>query len=898
MKAYLSVAALKRITVIEVAIAVVTIALIAAIWGAVVFQAGRERASAIDSAFRQNSNLAIAFEEHTVRTIRGVDEAILLVAHEFERSGTAMSIAKLIEDGLIDGHIFTNVVVVDEHGYLVVSSQALRALNIGDREYFRAHVVDPGTALKIGKPIVSRTYGKASIPMSRRINKRDGSFGGVVSALVDPAYFLHFYEKANVGRDGLVHLVGLDGVARARRSSRAGHVGSSAGEMGGKTLLKLATQASSGNYLTNGIHDGVKRYQSFRKLAEYPLLVAVGTSQDEVLAEYRHNRESYNVAASVLSLIVMLFGALLMGAVRRRNRALRALSASEMQSRATFEQAAIGIAHTTPDERFLRVNDKLCEVLGYTREELLGMTIFDLSHPEDLGKGANTRRRLIAGEIPTHSIERRTRCKDGTYKWLNRTISLVREPSGEPAYFIRVMEDITERKRLEHALQHTATHDRLTGLPNRSLMQDRLRHAVEQCVRRSRIAGVMFIDLDRFKIVNDTLGHAMGDRLLQIVAGRLRNCVRCEDTVGRLGGDEFAIVLTELTNAGDAVVVGQKVLDALATPIDLDGHEAFVTASIGIATYPHDGGDADILIRNADAAMYRAKAEGKNNYQLYSPTINDQAAERHRLEASLRHAIARDEFLLHFQPKAEMLTGDITGVEALLRWKPGGGAIVSPAEFIPILEESGLIVPVGEWVLRRACAQLEQWKAEGIVDVPIAVNLSARQFRDPSLADVVRCALNDHHVSPHLLELEITESVAMDNPETAAATLRGLKALGVRISIDDFGTGHSSLGYLTRFPIDALKIDRSFVSGVAVNANDASIAQAVIRLSHALGLTVIAEGVEEAAQADLLACQGCDEMQGYYLARPMPAEACTALLKRRHATDDTEPFEVLTRNAA
>jgi diguanylate cyclase (GGDEF)-like protein/PAS domain S-box-containing protein len=859
------------------AIIAVSLVLIGAIWGAAAMQAQRERQSAIDTTNRQNSNLAIAFEEHTVRTLRGVDAAVLFIAHEFERSGTRVDIGKFVEDGLIDGSLFTNLVIVDERGNLVSSSQALRPLNIADRDHFKAHALERSGEFLIGKPVLSRTYGNWAIPMSRRITRPDGSFGGIVLALIDPNYFLRFYEKTDLGDHGVVLLVGRDGVVRARR---AGNVATMGADMSQSALLNAMATAANGNFLSLGHIEGVPRYQSFRTLSLYPLAVAVGVSKEEVLAEFSRNRIHYYSAATIFSVIVALFSVLLIVVLRRQNRALEALSASETQFRATFEQAAIGIAHTAPSERFLRVNEKLCQMVGYTREELLTMTIHDLSHPDDRGRGRANRHRLIAGEISTIAIERRCVCKDGSVIWLNRTISMVREPTGEPAYFIRVMEDITGRKSLEHALQHLADHDRLTSLPNRGLIHDRLQHAVDQAARRNWIVGVMFIDLDRFKMVNDTLGHTMGDRLLQLVAARLRDCVRIDDTVGRLGGDEFAIILTELANVHDAELVAQKILDALGAPLDLDGREAFVSASIGIAIYPQDGASADTLIMNADAAMYRAKAQGKNNYQLYAATMNEQAGERLQMENSLRHAVDRGEFVLYFQPKANLRTGAIAGVEALLRWNRPSGELVPPAEFIPLLEESGLIVPVGEWVLRAACVQIRAWAADGVADVPIAVNLSARQFQQQDIAEVVRRALADYDVPPHLIELEITESAAMHNAEAASTALSMLKSLGVRIAIDDFGTGYSSLSYLKRFPIDCLKIDRSFIADITEDLEYASIAQAVITLAHALGLNVVAEGVENEQQAEFLTAHGCDEMQGYYFARPMPADECTQMLKR------------------
>jgi diguanylate cyclase (GGDEF)-like protein/PAS domain S-box-containing protein len=552
---------------------------------------------------------------------------------------------------------------------------------------------------------------------------------------------------------------------------------------------------------------------------------------------------------------------------------------AEERFRATFEQAAVGIAHTEPEGRFLQVNQKLCEMLGYSRDELLGMSVADVTHPEDRGIDAVRRAQLIAGELETYSVERRCVRKDGAVIWVNRTVSMVRDAAGAPLYFIRVMEDITERKRLQQDLQHQAHHDSLTLLPNRELFYDRLAHALDQAQRRKWITGVMFVDLDGFKVINDTLGHGVGDELLQRVAASLTECVRAEDTVGRLGGDEFAIILSELAQQEDAGRVAQKIIDSLATPFQIDANEVFITASIGIATSPPDTSTADALISHADAAMYSAKKLGKNNFQFYTAAMNERSMEKLLLEKDLRRALMRYEFILHLQPKANLHTGQITGVEALLRWQRPDGRLVPPLEFIPVLEESGLIVPVGEWVLRAACEQISSWQEAGLTPVPIAVNLSAKQFHQQDIAAMVMRALLEFGVDPHLLELEITESAAMHDAKVTTATLHKLKAIGVRIAIDDFGTGYSSLSYLKRFPIDSLKIDRSFVTELPGNQEDASIAQAVITMAHALRLKVVAEGVENEAQLEFLAAHTCDEMQGYYFSRPLPAELCTQFLQ-------------------
>jgi EAL domain-containing protein (putative c-di-GMP-specific phosphodiesterase class I) len=355
--------------------------------------------------------------------------------------------------------------------------------------------------------------------------------------------------------------------------------------------------------------------------------------------------------------------------------------------------------------------------------------------------------------------------------------------------------------------------------------------------------------------------------------------VRADDTIGRLGGDEFAVILSQLTRPEDARFPAQRIIDAFATAFQIDGNEVFMTASVGISSCPPDSPDADALINHADAAMYEAKKHGKNTYRFYAPATNERHAKELLIEKDLRQALARNEFVLHYQPKANLKTREITGFEALLRWQREDGRLVPPMEFIQPLEESGLIVAVGKVVLSAACAQIQAWQAEGLTPVPVAVNLSARQFLQQDLAAMVQRALTDHHVAANLLELEITESAAMHNAEATTNTLRSLKALGVRMAIDDFGTGYSSLGYLKRFPISALKIDRSFITGLPDDQDDASIAQAIITLAHALRLKVIAEGVETLAQLEFLAAKGCDEMQGYYFSRPLPADQCTEFLR-------------------
>jgi diguanylate cyclase (GGDEF)-like protein/PAS domain S-box-containing protein len=448
---------------------------------------------------------------------------------------------------------------------------------------------------------------------------------------------------------------------------------------------------------------------------------------------------------------------------------------------------------------------------------------------------------------------------------------------------MNVAHDVTEQRRHEKAIEHQATHDLLTGLPNRALFLDRLAHAIHRAERHHGRLAVMFVDLDRFKSINDTLGHAAGDELLCTVSARLKLCVREADTVARLGGDEFVLLLDHPLCDATPAMIAERVARRLGQPVLLGGVDHVVTGSIGVSIYPGDGVKAEALLRQADIAMYRAKEGGRNGFQFFTHDMQSCLDARVTLEQGLHRALARNEFVLHFQPQVDMRSGRIVAVEALLRWQSPELGLVQPLQFIPVAEESSLIQQIGQWVLEQACATLRAWRDAGVALVPMAVNVAASQFSDRGMDQQVAATLARHGVEPRLLELELTESLSMRDPEASVALMHRLKATGIGISIDDFGTGYSNLSYLKRFPVDKLKIDQSFTAGLASDPHDCAIVCAVIRMAHSLGLRAIAEGVESEAQWRILAASGCDEVQGFYYSRPLPEADMLALLGREAA---------------
>jgi diguanylate cyclase (GGDEF)-like protein/PAS domain S-box-containing protein len=860
--------------------ALIPILLLVVIWAAALYVIHLERAATEQAAIHSSQEILETYDAQMVRNLGAIDQTLKIVKFSFELERNKFSLPDLREKGLLPSSVVFDVRLANEHGDILGDVPKDLPTNVAHEPYFQEQIPSDTGLPYVGKASKNAASGLWELQFSRRLNAPDGSFAGVVILSVDPAYFTSGYEHSRLAEYGMVGLLGADGEFRVIRS---GDDVSS----GQNVDYNAATHDADGSYaagvLMQSPWDKRFRYTSARALHGYPLTAIVGLSRDEQFASYEQHRRNYLWEAAGASALLLLIGVALgtlswqLTESRREFRKIQQTyhAASEASVDAFYVlQTVFANDGSISDFQIRDANIRGAELLGTHKQGLIGKNLRAVfPAPEFERIFADLASVAMSGTI--HETEWRNSSQVFRAEWLYRQV--VRVEDGVMA----IVRDISERKRMETKIQFQATHDSLTGLANRNLLHDRLNQAIAQAQRSDSGVWVIFVDLDRFKVVNDSLGHKAGDSFLTTISERLQSAVRDADTVARLGGDEFVLILPEIgPNSLNANSV-QRVMQVISQPIQIEQKEFSLNCSIGVAIFPNDGDTAGQLIERADIAMYRAKETGRNNFQFFTAEMNERLLERLRIEEAMRNAVDRGEFVLYYQPQIDLRSGEVIGAEALLRWQHPEMGMVSPARFIGLAEETGLIIEIGQWALRHACNQHMAWQNAGLGRLRMAVNLSARQFSQPDLVESVAKALADSGMAPQDLELELTEGMVMADVESAIATLRDLKTLNVQLAIDDFGTGYSSLSYLKRFPIDVLKIDRSFVNDIAHSPDDATIVLSIVSLAHNLRLRVIAEGVETEAQLAYLQKHDCDEMQGFYFSRPLPAIEFAQLLSER-----------------
>jgi diguanylate cyclase (GGDEF)-like protein/PAS domain S-box-containing protein len=854
--------------------------LLVAVWIATFHFIGVERENALAAARDAAREHVDTYEAQMGRNLANIDQTLKVLKYAVEINGPAGALAALRQQSLLPSSLVFVVSVADKNGIVVASNPAARPLDVSQERYFTIHREQAGN-----RPFVSQTISDGVKPephlhFTRRLNDAAGAFAGIAIVEADPAYFTSAYERSRQGEHGVLGLIGNDGIARALRVGERLTWGEA---------VPIGAIPDDTVTLSAGLPDGVARYTAVRRLHGFDVAALVALSADEQLAPYRKLRANYLLAAGGASAVLALIVALVTGwswqLARTRSGVRRAQETYAAASEASPD--AFFVVRSVMDARgdivdFIAedINSRAAALTGLSKTAIGGRLLGDVL-PAYRKHGIFEDLKAVAQSGKASETEWQTERASPNRRWLQRQVVAVE--SG----LVVIVRDITERKTTEERIFHMAHHDELTSLPNRLLVRERLERAIISAERKRTGVAVAFIDLDGFKLVNDGLGHNAGDELLKIVGARMQACMRRNDTLGRFGGDEFVIVLPEITD--DALALApllEKIRLSVNEPILLDGHAVQVSCSMGVVLYPRDGVDATTLMMNADAAMYRAKELGHNNFQFYVREMNASVEEKLVLLDGLRTALdttlgiagGPSQLYLVYQPKIDLRTGRMFGVEALLRWEHPELGSISPLRFIPLAEESGMIVALGDWVVRTACRQNQAWRDAGLDPISVSVNVSARQFEQAALVERIAAALHDSGLAPDGLELEVTESLIMRDMVQSVDKMRALKAMGMSLSIDDFGTGYSSLSSLKSFPISTLKIDKAFIRDVVDNADDQAITMAVISLAHKLNLRVIAEGVETEQQRTFLRSHDCDEMQGYLFSPPVPAARIASLL--------------------
>ena len=842
----------------------------------------REHDSAIEMARSQTQNYANMLEEHARQTFNRVSSHLqqankeLIDLHDQHIADHA-ELQRQLTELLPADRLIRSFLVLDRNGDLLLTTQASderAGKHRAERDYFAPHIHGADRNLVFGAPEQDTVDGSWMLPISRRLTGSDGSWNGVLVAMVRPGYFQSFYDSIDRGGHRFVSLYLTSGYAAVTSPFDPGVMGRN--WMSAPLFLKHMPAWPTGTIEEPATGSAVDNIYSYRVLNDYPAVICYGVETASVLAFWHETAWRYGLLLLVAWSALAASGIVLTRHDNRRRAAERTLADSQERYRALIEYSPVGIA-VHKDDSFVYVNPAVVRMLGFdSTEDLLKLRVTEVIHPDFRPVVAERVRQRLAGEpLPESKLELKFLHRD-SHSIDAETDGSVIPYEGGRAIQVCVV-DTTLRKAAAEEIEQLAYYDPLTRLPNRRLLLDRLRHAVVTSARHARHGAVLFLDLDHFKTLNDTQGHDAGDALLLQVAQRLKSVVREGDTVARLGGDEFVVLLEGLsTQALDAAeqtqAIGEKILHALNQAYQLGSHAHHSTASIGAVLFNNQQVSVEDLLKQTDMAMYAAKTSGRNTVRFFDPQMQASITERAELDADLRDALIEHQFRLHFQ-KQVTHDGKVIGAEVLIRWLHPRRGLVSPGQFIPHAEETGQIVSIGLWVLQQACCQLKQWEADPLRShLRLAVNVSARQFRQTDFVKQVREVLEESGARPSHLKLELTESTVLHNVDDTIAKMNALKAIGVRFSMDDFGTGHSSLSYLTQLPLNQLKIDQSFVRNIGVRSVDALITQTIIGMANNLGLEVIAEGVETESQRKFLEEHGCQLCQGYLFGRPVPLD--------------------------
>jgi diguanylate cyclase (GGDEF)-like protein/PAS domain S-box-containing protein len=830
--------------------------LLVAIWLVTFHEIDAEREHAQQAATDSLQEMLVTYEAQVARSLDGIDQTLRMLKYAVERKGALGALPELSREGLLPPGVVFVVSIVDRNGMTVASNPRAPAISVADQNYFKFHMERDSGTTYVSPAIRDTANSEWHVHFTRRLDDATGNFAGIVIVEADPAYFTSSYERSRLGERGTLGLVGVDGVVRALRR-------------GDRMFFDQQLESTAG------------KYRGTRELHGIGLNVLIELDEKELMAAFERQRREKLVEAAVLSAgLLVLTGVLWLWSwqgARNRARMRRAQETYAAASAASLDAFFVmrevrNQQGEIVDFKIIDANQRAEQMTGCSKHYLCGTNLCALI-PEARTNGMLAYLINVTRKGGVHEQEWQSTVPQFRARWLHQQVVAVR------GGLVAIVRDISERKLAEERMVHLAHHDTLTGLPNRSLISDRLDMTIAQAQRNGGSVLVAFIDLDGFKLVNDGLGHNAGDELLKVVAERMSACLRATDTVGRFGGDEFVLLLAEPGSGVDAAPVLERVREAVLQSISLCGQDVQVSCSIGVAVYPNDGRDVETLLMNADAAMYRAKEMGKNNCQFYTREMNASIEEKLGLLEGLRSALDDGQFRLVYQPKVDLATGRVFGVEALVRWDHPEHGTIGPDRFIPLAEESGMIVALGEWILRTACMQNRAWQDAGLPPLCVSVNVSPRQFEEARLVERVQQALRDSGLAPEWLELEVTEGVIMRDLQQAVGKMAQVRAMGVALSIDDFGTGYSSLSALKSFPISTLKIDKSFVRDLGRSSGDEAIASSIIGLAHRLRLRVIAEGVETEQQRSFLRENGCDEMQGYLFSRPLPPQQLESLLR-------------------